>query len=91
MFNVHSDITNARIFFAKGQMFHKHYKRLYLESYRMEVQNVENNGGTFLSIAFQKFEEYIKQFPDDIKFYLKLLNMALGMQTTVKLQLIMIR
>lgn len=91
MFFVRSDIKTARLYFTHGKKYYKNSKKMHLKDFEMEVKEVENTDSESLPIAFQKFKESMEEFPGDLQFHLKLLDISLDTKSARRLQYEMIK
>jgi len=72
-----NDIESARRYISNGIKFHDNFKKLYIEDFWIEVQNLDQTGETSLQTALNKYNHIIQTFKDDINFHIDLVDKAL--------------
>lgn len=69
-----NDIESARRYIAIGIKFHDDFKKLYVEEFWIEIQNLNKTGDISIQTALKKYNSIIQQFKNDIHIHIDLVD-----------------
>ncbi|CAH1731543.1 unnamed protein product [Aphis gossypii] len=69
-----NDIESARRYISIGIKFHDDFKKLYVEEFWVEIQNLNKTGDISIQTALKKYNSIIQQFKNDIHIHIDLVD-----------------